>query len=159
MIRTNKFGIYAPTDGIVYLVYESSSYGLSVIIEYPCGTRTLQGHNKRILVNTGDKVKRGQEVAIMGSTGRGIPKPNRHSHIGVIPKGRPLTDLKNNCINPVPFLVNNNCCYPCNTYVSGAFQEDYGDYFHEGIDFSGLTRNLIPGWKEGLNANEQRYYK
>jgi hypothetical protein len=159
MERKEKWGIYAPSDGIVSLVYESNDYGLTVVIEYPCGTKTLQGHNSKILVTEGNRVKKGELIAIMGNTGKGIPKPNRHSHIGVIPKGRPLTNLKVNCINPVPFLIKNNCVYPCNTLVSGAFHECYGDYFHEGIDFSGLTKNLIEGWENGIMANSQRYYK
>ena len=157
--RTEKWGIYAPQDGIVSLAYNSKDYGLTVIIEYPCGTRTLHGHNSELKVKTGDKVKREQLIAIMGDTGKGLPKPNKHSHLGCIPKGRPLTNLKDNCINPVPFLIKNNCCYPCNTKVSNTFQEDYGSYLHEGIDFSGLEYNIIDGWEYGIDANTQYYYK
>ncbi|MDA3854875.1 MAG: M23 family metallopeptidase [Candidatus Woesearchaeota archaeon] len=157
--RTEKWGIYAPNKGIVALAYDSSDYGLTVIIEYPCGTRTLHAHNSKLLVETGDRVEREQLIAIMGDTGRGIPKPNKHSHLGCIPKGRPLTNLNENCINPVPFLIRNNCAYPTNTKVSGAFQEDYGSYYHEGIDFSGLEENIIDNWENGINANTQYYYK
>lgn len=158
MKRTEKWGIYAPTDGIVELAYDSGDYGLTIIIKYPCGNRTLHGHNKCLLVKTGDPVKRNQLIAIMGSTGKGKPKPNKHSHLGVIPKGRPLTNLRKNCINPVPFLINNNCVYPTNTKVSGMFQEWYGSYYHEGIDFSGREENIIDGWESGILANTQRYY-
>lgn len=157
--RTEKWGIYAPQDGIVALAYNSSSYGLTVVIEYPCGTRTLHGHNSELLVKTGDKVKREQLIAIMGDTGRGIPKPNKHSHIGVIPKGKPLTNLIENCINPVPFLINNNCVWHCNTKVTHPFQDDYGTYLHEGIDASGLEENIIDGWEKGIDANTIYYYK
>ena len=156
--RTEKWGIYAPTDGKVALAYNSGDYGLTVIIEYPCGTRTLQGHNSLLLVKTGEVVKRGQLIAIMGDTGKGIPKPNKHSHLGCIPKGKPLRGLKEICINPVPFLINNNCAYPTNTLVSNPFQEDYGSYLHEGIDFSGLEQNIIENWEKGLDANKQFYY-
>lgn len=156
--RSEKWGIYAPTNGIVELAYNSSSYGLTVIIKYPCGTRTLHGHNSKLLVETGDPVEKNQLIAIMGDTGNGIPKPNKHSHTGCIPKGRPLNNLIENCINPVPFLIRNKCVYPVNTKVSGAFQEDYGDYFHEGIDHSGLEENLIDGWENGIMANEVKYY-
>ena len=158
-IRTEKWGIYAPHNGIVALAYDSTDYGLTVIIEYPCGTRTLHGHNSKLLVKTGDLVKRNELIAIMGDTGKGIPRPNKHSHIGVIPKGLPFKNYIENCINPVPFLINNNCAYPTNTKVSNPFQENYGSYLHEGIDFSGLEQNIIDGWENGIDANTQYYYK
>ena len=157
--RIEKWGIYAPTDGVVQLAYNSGDYGLTVIIKYPCGNRTLHGHNSKLLVKTNDIVKRNQLIAIMGSTGKGLPRPNKHSHLGLIPKGKPLNHLKVNCINPVPFLIRNNCCYPVNTKVSNPFQEDYGSYLHEGIDFSGLEENIISGWENGIEANTQIYYR
>ena len=159
MSRSEKWGIYAPAKGIVALAYNSQDYGLTVIIEYPCGTRTLHGHNSKLLVETGDPVERDQLIAIMGDTGKGIPRPNKHSHLGCIPKGKPLTGLKENCINPVPFLIKNECVYPTNTLVSNGFQEDYGNYLHEGIDFSGLEQNIIKGWERSINANTQIYYR
>lgn len=157
--RDNPWGVYAPNNGTVFLVYSSNDYGLTVILEYEDGYKTLQGHNSVVFVDKGDKVSKGQMIALMGDTGRGIPRPNKHSHLGLIPPGKPLTGLREVCVNPVPWLVRNNCAYPCNTKVSGAFQEWYGAYFHEGIDFSGREENLIKGWEKGLYANKQKFYK
>jgi murein DD-endopeptidase MepM/ murein hydrolase activator NlpD len=155
--RSEKWGVYAAKDGKVVTAYMSKSYGKTVIIDHSDGYRTLYAHNSILIVKTGEVVKKGQLIAMMGSTGWGIPKPNKHGHLGLIPPGRPLTNLKVNCINPVPWLVDGGC-YPYNTKVTYGFQHNYGSYFHEGIDFSGLEKNLIKGWKNGIDANTQKYY-
>ena len=157
MDRFKKWGVYAPKDGKILTAYTSKSYGNTIIIEYPDKYRTLQAHNSILLVKNGELVKKGQLIAMMGNTGYGIPRPNRHGHLGLIPPGRPLTNLIENCINPVPWLVDGGC-YPYNTKVTYGFQHDYGDYLHEGVDFSGLEKNLIKGWKHGIEANTQYYY-
>jgi murein DD-endopeptidase MepM/ murein hydrolase activator NlpD len=156
--RSNKWGVYAPKDGLVVSALTTpSSYGNRIYIRYQDGYTTLQAHNSMLLVNVNDKVKKGQLIAFMGDTGD-YPAPNRHGHLGLIPPNRPLKNLKENCINPVPWLVNGGC-YPYNTKVTFGFQHDYSTYFHEGIDFSGLEENLIKGWEKGIEANTQRYYK
>lgn len=148
--RSEKWGIYAPQKGRVALAYNSKDYGLTVIIEYPCGTRTLHGHNSKLLVETGEYVERNQLIAIMGDTGKGIPKPNKHSHLGAIPKGKPLYNLIENCINPIEFLVRNDCVLPFNTKISTGFHVSVGGYLHEGLDGSGKEENLIEGWENGI---------
>ena len=156
--RKNKWGVYAPKDGMVIVVKDTDSeYGKRIYIKYADGYTTIQGHNSEILVCAWQMVTKGQLIAIMGDTGSGIPAPNKHGHLGLIPPGRPLNNLKENCINPVPWLVDGGC-YPYNTKVTYGFQHDYGLYFHEGIDFSGLEENLIEGWQNGIEANTQRYY-
>lgn len=157
MSRANKWGIYACKDGVVVATYVSKSYGNCIIIEHKDGYRTLYGHNSKLLVGDGQEVKKGDFISIMGDTGHGIPKPNKHFHLGLIPPNRPLTNLIDNCINPVPWLTKGGC-YPCNTLVSNGFQEDYGSYFHEGIDFSGLEKNVIKDWQLGIKADTRRYY-
>ena len=47
----------------------SSGYGRLVIIRHSDGTRTYYAHNKRLLVNTGQSVSRGQVIALEGTTG------------------------------------------------------------------------------------------
>lgn len=155
--RANKWGVYACKDGIIVTAYNSKDYGQTVIIEHADGYRTLYGHNSELLVIDGQSVKKGQQIAVMGDTGLGIPKPNKHGHLGLIPPGRPLTNLRENCINPVSWLVDGGA-YPYNTKVTYGFHHCYGSYFHEGIDFSGLERNLIDGWQNGIEARGQRYY-
>ncbi len=158
MRRLEKWGVYAPKDGRVAVAYVSKDYGNTIIIKYRDGYRTLQGHHEKNLVSDGQYVEKGQLIAIMGNTGKGIPEPNRHGHLGLIPPGRPLTSLVENCINPVPWLVDGGC-YPYNTKVTYGFQHDYGSYFHEGIDFSGLEQNVLDGWEDGIEADTQVYYR
>ena len=153
-MRVDKWGVYAPKHGKVIAIPTSqSNYGNRIYIEYPDGYRTIHAHLKLITVQEGHEVQKGQLIGIMGDSGRG----SRHLHFGLIPPDRPLKHLLVNCINPVPWLVDGGV-YPCNTKVSGAFQELYGDYLHEGIDYSGLEKNLIDGWENGIEANTQRYY-
>jgi len=45
-------------------------YGLLLIIDHGNGLTTYYGHCSRLFVNRGDKVNRGQIVALMGDTGR-----------------------------------------------------------------------------------------
>jgi hypothetical protein len=158
MNRFKKWGVYAPKDGRVVTAYISKSYGKTIIIGHSDGYRTLLAHNSILLVKTGELVKKGQLIAMMGKSGYGIPKPNKHGHLGLIPPGRPLVDLIINCINPVPWLVDGGC-WPYNTKVSNGFHADFGEYYHEGLDASGLEKNLIKGWENGIEANTQYYYR
>lgn len=158
-MRTEKWGVYAPKDGVVIGAYNTpSDYGKRIYIKYMDGYHTIQAHNKELLVHSGDLVKKGQLIAIMGKTGKGIPEPNKHGHLGLIPPNKPLNNLSENCINPVPWLTDNGA-YPYNTLVTYGFQHDYGKYLHEGIDFSGLEQNLIDGWENGIEADTQIYYR
>ena len=158
MSRSEMWGVYAPKDGIVIASLETESdYGKRIYIHHANDYKTILAHNSKLLVRSGETVHRGQLIAIMGDTGHGIPAPNKHGHLGLIPPGKPLNNLKENCINPVPWLVDGGA-YPYNTKVTYGFQHDYGSFFHEGIDFSGLEKNLIQGWEDGLDANKQRYY-
>jgi murein DD-endopeptidase MepM/ murein hydrolase activator NlpD len=63
--------IYAAEDGVVLVAQSWSSYGNCVIIDHGNGLWTLYGHirNGGIKVDKGDKVKKGQKIAEVGSTG------------------------------------------------------------------------------------------
>ncbi|MFA5858715.1 MAG: M23 family metallopeptidase [Elusimicrobiota bacterium] len=61
--------IRATADGIVKLADWMSGYGKVVVIEHGFGFTTIYGHNSRILVKTGQIVKRGQAISYMGDTG------------------------------------------------------------------------------------------
>ena len=45
-------------------------YGKTIIIDHGDGFSTVYAHNKEILVRPGDKVARGEAIAVVGSTGR-----------------------------------------------------------------------------------------
>lgn len=61
--------IYAPADGTVTLASVSGGYGMCVEITMDDGTMFRLGHNSAYKVSVGDKVKQGDVVALMGSTG------------------------------------------------------------------------------------------
>ena len=63
--------IYAAASGsVIYAAYDLSGYGLRIIINHGNGYETLYAHASKIFVHTGDKVKQGQTIAMVGSTGR-----------------------------------------------------------------------------------------
>ena len=63
--------IYAAEDGIVLISKYWSGYGNCIIIDHGNGIWTLYGHIKNggLLVSAGDSVKRGDKIALVGSTG------------------------------------------------------------------------------------------
>lgn len=56
------------------------TYGKAIIIQHSSGFYTLYAHTSKILVNTGDEVETGQEIALIGSTGRSTG-PHLHFEI------------------------------------------------------------------------------
>lgn len=62
--------IYAPADGIVEIVAVRGGFGNSIEINHGNGIVTEYAHLNRSLVNVGDAVKRGDKIAIQGSSGR-----------------------------------------------------------------------------------------
>lgn len=68
-------------DGIVSWVGERTGYGNLVEITHGNGYVTRYGHNKKPLVAVGDTVKKGQQIAVLGSTGRST---GPHVHLEVV---------------------------------------------------------------------------
>ena len=62
--------VMATADGIISYAGWSGASGNLVVIEHGFGYSTGYAHNKKILVSIGQKVKRGDVVAYVGSTGR-----------------------------------------------------------------------------------------
>lgn len=61
--------IVATADGIVVYSDWYSGYGKLVQIDHGNGIVTLYGHNSQLAVSAGQKIKKGQVIAYMGSTG------------------------------------------------------------------------------------------
>lgn len=61
--------INAFADGVVYAIGESSTLGLYVMIDHADGVRTIYGHCSELMVSGGEKVKMGDKIAEVGSTG------------------------------------------------------------------------------------------
>ncbi|MBE9562704.1 MAG: M23 family metallopeptidase [Proteobacteria bacterium] len=62
--------VYAVEAGTVVRSKRVGAYGNLVEIKHSNVYSTRYGHNSRNLVKAGDKVKRGQKIALVGSTGR-----------------------------------------------------------------------------------------
>ena len=77
--------IYATGDGVVEKVlFQFSGYGNEVIIDHGYGYKTLYAHLNTIEVQQGMKVRRGERIATMGSTGKST---GPHLHYEVHYKG------------------------------------------------------------------------
>ena len=86
--------IYATADGVVRLAGNTGNgYGNHVIINHGYGYETLYGHQYRIKAKVGQKVKRGELIGWVGSTGKSTG-PHLHFEIRV----------KNKVRNPAQFL-------------------------------------------------------
>jgi lipoprotein NlpD len=62
--------ILAAASGEVVFSDKLGGYGNLVVIQHDNGLFTAYGHNKKNLVKKGKKVKQGQKIAQVGSTGR-----------------------------------------------------------------------------------------
>jgi murein DD-endopeptidase MepM/ murein hydrolase activator NlpD len=82
--------VVAVAAGVVTWAGERSGYGNLVEINHGDGFVTRYAHNERTLVAVGQTVKRGDPVALMGSTGRST---GPHVHFEVIRNGRPVDPL------------------------------------------------------------------
>ena len=88
--------IYATGDGRVTLAgYDQGGYGNHVIINHGYGYETLYGHMVRIKVRKGAKVKRGEIIGWVGSTGKSTG-PHCHYEVHVNKRD----------VNPVFFFYN-----------------------------------------------------
>jgi murein DD-endopeptidase MepM/ murein hydrolase activator NlpD len=88
--------IYATGDGIIAEANANAQgYGNHVIINHGFGYQTLYGHMSRIAVREGQKIKRGELIGYVGSTGRST---GPHVHYEVIRNGEK--------INPINYFFN-----------------------------------------------------
>ncbi|MCK8044085.1 peptidoglycan DD-metalloendopeptidase family protein [Shewanella sp. 1CM18E] len=83
--------IVAPGDGIVSLVTDHRYAGKYVVIEHGNKYRTRYLHLSKSLVHKGQRVSRGQVIALSGNTGR-ITGPHLHYEFHI--NGRPVDPMK-----------------------------------------------------------------
>ncbi len=74
--------IYASKAGTVSFSGSASGYGLLVKLNHGGGVETRYGHCSKLLVKKGQQVKKGQIIALVGSTGRSTG-PHLHFEIRI----------------------------------------------------------------------------
>lgn len=87
--------IFATGDAVVDKAEVMSGYGQIVILDHGFGYKTRYAHVSQYKCKPGDKVKRGDIIALVGNTGASV---GPHLHYEVFYKG--------NHVNPVNFFFN-----------------------------------------------------
>lgn len=87
--------VVAVADGIVSWHGKRGAYGEMIEIDHGNGYQTRYAHNKKLTVSLGDRIKKDQVIALVGSTGRST---GPHVHFEVLRDGK--------TVNPYSFVKN-----------------------------------------------------
>lgn len=88
--------IRATADGVISFASAKAGYGQTVIIDHGYGLETWYAHTQRILVRSNQRIKRGEAIALLGSTGRST---GPHLHYEVRVNGTP--------VDPLSYIIEN----------------------------------------------------
>ena len=83
--------IHATADGLVSFSGRSANSGNLVVLAHGFGYQTIYAHNKKNAVKVGQRVKRGEIIAYVGSTGKST---GPHVHYEVWEKGKSVNPRK-----------------------------------------------------------------
>ena len=83
--------IVAPADGVVTFSGRLAGYGRALVLNHGFGLKTFYGHNKKNAVKKGVRVKRGQVIGYVGSSGYST---GSHLHYEVLVNETPRNPLK-----------------------------------------------------------------
>jgi murein DD-endopeptidase MepM/ murein hydrolase activator NlpD len=89
--------IYATADGVISRSEWANGYGNLIEINHGNGIETRYGHLSRLIAQPNERVKRGQLIGLMGSTGRST---GSHLHYEV--------RIAGNAVNPLPYIQGTN---------------------------------------------------
>lgn len=122
--------VYAAFDGQVVLSGTHFGYGLCIVIRHSNGFETLYSHQKKNSVKVGDWVKAGQQIGIVGRSGRATTE---HCHFEVRANGRPfdsskIFDHSKNQLRSVVMNYRNGRVFISNPSSAGAVEEESAVY-------------------------------
>lgn len=86
--------VYATADGMIERAEFSRSYGLVIYADHGAGLETRYAHLSKLAVAEGERVKKGDLISYVGSTGRST---GPHLHYEVRVDGV--------AVNPIPYMV------------------------------------------------------
>jgi len=86
--------IHAADAGTVEFSGYQGGYGFCVYINHGNGFVTLYGHTSKLLVTAGQKVFKGQVIALVGHTGHVVGRTGNHCHFEVQLNGNPVNPAK-----------------------------------------------------------------
>ena len=82
--------VIAPADGVVTVVGRKADFGNIFALDHGYGYLSRYGHNSRVLVRAGQRVRRGEVVALVGNTGKST---GPHLHYEMLRDGVPVDPL------------------------------------------------------------------
>lgn len=86
--------IIAPADGVVIFSGAKAGFGNFIMLAHGNGVVSRYGHNAQNMVQPGQRVQRGEQIATVGMTGR---TTGPHLHYEVLVNGRN--------VNPIKFML------------------------------------------------------
>jgi murein DD-endopeptidase MepM/ murein hydrolase activator NlpD len=79
--------VKATAPGVVSFAGKMPDYGNTIVVDHGSDIKTRFGHLHKIHIAPGDRVERGQEIAVSGNTGRST---GPHLHYELLVQGRPI---------------------------------------------------------------------
>lgn len=83
--------VYATADGVVQNASYTGDYGNLIVLKHAFGLSTRYGHLSAFHVKVGDRVKRGDVIGYIGSTGRST---GSHLHYEILANGQLMNPLQ-----------------------------------------------------------------
>ena len=94
IVANRGTAVFSPADGIITKTGRMGGYGNVVFLSHGNGITTRYGHLDTLSVKVGDKLKRGDKIGLVGSTGRST---GPHLHYEVL--------VHNQKVNPLHYII------------------------------------------------------